>query len=225
MSCDHQLIAEHVCDYIENNLSPALTAGCKDALAQCPHCQAVHDQALAFYHLSRQWQQQTPPPWQRARPLLQPRGMHARPWLALSALAASLCAIALVLLQVEISTDNGLWISFGGSQTEARLQQLVADELQAHTTIQEALLQARLDDFASQQLTANQLLLARWQEANRGERRDELTFLMSGWQARRYQDQQVIGEQLTRLANTQRENNQYLNALMQAVATPQRNPL
>lgn len=223
MSCDHQTLAEHVCDYIEGKVAPVLRARCDDAVQHCAHCRDIHAQALEFYQLAGQWQEQPVPDWNRARfaiaPTRQPRGS----WPAWTALAASVAAIALVLLRVEVSTTNGLLISFGGSQTEARVQALVAAELQRHTLAQDLLLEARLDDFAADQLSANQLLLARWQETARAERRQELGLLMTSWQSQRFEDRQEFNSQLTALASDQIESNQYLNALLQNAALIRRN--
>ncbi len=225
MSCDHQLIAEHVCDYIEGNLPPALAARCSEALKHCAHCSGAHTRALEFYQLASEWQDQSVPDWPRARPALQPPGVQAQRWPAFAALAASLCAAALVLLQVEVSTANGLWISFGGQQTEARVRAVLGEELARYTDARNGVLEARLDEFAADQTLASELLFAQWQEENRDERRDEIGLLMSGWQAQRYQDYQALNVQLGRLSSGQRETSQYLNALLQTVANDRRNDL
>jgi hypothetical protein len=225
MSCEHQLIAEHVSDYVEGKLPPVLRARCDEAVQQCAHCRDIHAQALEFYALAGKWQQQSVPEWNRARSAVSPARPVATSWHAWAALAASMAAVFLVLLRVEVSTANGLLISFGGSQTEARVQQLVAAELARHTAAQETLLEERLDDFATDQLTANELLLARWDEANRTARRQELSLLMAGWQSQRFEDQQEVNSQLTRLTNDQIENNQYLNVLLQNVNSSRRNGL
>ncbi len=223
MSCDHQVLADNVCDYIEGKVSPVLRARCDEAVQSCAHCRDIHAQAREFYQLAGQWQEQPAPEWNRARFAVAPMRQAANSWLGWSALAASVMAVFLVLLRVEISTTNGLLISFGGSQTEARVQELVAAELQRHATAQDALLDTRLADFATDQLNANQLLLARWQEASRVERRQELGLLMAGWQSQRFEDQQEFNSQLTSLTNDQIENNQYLNALLQNAALSRRN--
>lgn len=225
MSCDHQLIAEHICDYIEGNLPPALAAGCSAALQHCAHCSGVHARALEFCQLASGWQEQPVPDWPRARPALQPPGTQAQRWPAFAALATSLCVAALVLLQVEVSTANGLWISFGGQQTDARVRAVLDAELARYTATRDGVLEARLAEFTASQSIANELLFARWQEENRDERREELGFLMSGWQAQRYEDYQALNTQLGRLSSGQRETSQYLNALLQTVANDRRNDL
>lgn len=223
MSCDHLAIADNVCDYIEGKVSPVIRARCDEAVQSCVHCRDVHAQALQFYQLADKWQDQAVPDWNRARFVVPPARQAHGSWPAWGALAASLAAIVLVVARVEISTTNGLLISFGGSQTEARVQELVAAELARHDTEQELLLDARLDEFAADQLNANQLLLARYQEATRAERRQELGLLMTSWQSQRFEDQQEVANQLTSLANDQIESNQYLNVLLQNAEFPRRN--
>lgn len=218
MSCDHQVLADHVCDYIEGKVPPVVRARCDEAVQQCGHCRDIHAQALEFYQLAGKWQQQSVPDWNRARFAVAPARQPHGSWPAWAALAASVTAVFLVLLRVEISTTNGLLISFGGAQTEARVQQMLAAELERYTTAQDLLVEARLEDFAADQLTANQLLLARWQEATRTERRQELGLLMATWQSQRFEDQQEFNSQLTALTNDQIESNQYLNALLQNAA-------
>ena len=223
MSCDHQVLAEHVCDYIEGKVAPVLRARCEEAVHSCAHCRDIHAQALEFYQLAGAWQEQPVPDWNRARFAIAPTRQSPGSWPAWAALAASVSAIALVLLRVEISTTNGLFISVGSSQTETRVQELVAAELDRHSAAQDLLLDARLAEFATDQLNANQLLLARWHEATRAERRQELSFLMSSWQSQRFEDQQEFNNQLTSLTNDQIESNQYLNALLQNAALLRRN--
>ena len=223
MQCDHQILADHVCDYIEGKVPAAVRARCLDAVQHCAHCRDIHAQALEFYQLAGKWQQEAVPDWNRARFAVAPARHAPGSWPAWAALAASVAAIVLVLLRVEVSTTDGLLISFGGAQTQARVQDLLAAELERHSSAQELLFEARLDDFAADQLTANQLLLARWQETTRLERRQELTLLMTAWQSQRFEDQQEFNNQLTTLTNGQIESNQYLNALLQNADFPRRN--
>ena len=223
MSCDHQALADHVCDYIDGKLTPALRARCDEAVQHCVQCREVHAHALEFYRLAGEWQDQAVPDWNRARFAVAPPRQPHGSWPSWLALAASVTAIALVLLQMEISTTNGLLISFGGTQTDARVRALVAAELERHTAAQDLLLEARLVEFMSDHLNANQLLLARWQDATRAERHQELALLLSNWQSQRFEDQQEVNNQLTSLANYQIENYQYVNALLQNAALPRRN--
>ena len=125
MSCDHELIAAHVCDYIDNTANPELRARCELALQNCAQCRATVQQALAFQNMANNWREQPVPDWQRAR-FAVPVPKPAANWLSWSALVTSCLALCLVVLQVDISTANGLTISFGHAQQEARFQQMLA---------------------------------------------------------------------------------------------------
>src|SRR5690606_8294959 len=63
MPCDHQLLAQHLCDYIEDSLPAALHAACADAVAHCPQCREVYERALEFQRLSTLWEDCDVPPW------------------------------------------------------------------------------------------------------------------------------------------------------------------
>lgn len=220
MSCDHKLIAEHVSDYIENNLPPYLRRQCDEALQQCQHCQETVQKAQAIYHLAQDWEDLPVPEWSRARHVLRPAVRQIN-WPNWAALACSMLAVVLVVFQLEIRVDQGLHISFGGTQSEARLQQLLAQEIEAYEARQDLALEARFDQYTELQDINNQLLLAEWTERNREERQDDLNFLMSGWQNQRQQDRQLINQQLSSLAENQIDSNEYLNELMLTVGLPQ----
>lgn len=224
MSCDHELMAAHVCDYIDNTASPELLARCESALRACAQCRETVARALTFQRMAQNWQQQPVPEWQRAR-FAVPVPRPAANWWNWSALAASCLALLLVVLQVQISTVNGLSISFGRAQQEARVQQLVAEQLAAYKLEQNQLLEDEFTEFAEQQETSNLLNLAQAMDQNRAERRQELSFIMSDFETRRLTEQQTIAERLNELASNQSEDNQNLNALMRLVSTSRVNDL
>ena len=226
MSCDHQLMATHVTALLEGSLPAVLRERCESALLGCAHCREVYAQAQQYRDLATQWQDEEVPRWNRARHLVQPqRRNFGNQWLQWTALAASVTAVFLVISKTEISTENGLMISFGGGLGEARVQQLVAAEIASSAAAQSRLIDTKLEEFSEQQLAANRLQYADWQDSNRAERQREMTLLMAGLQNQRYQDQQAVASQLTELASGQIENNQYLNVLMRTVAQPGRNGL
>ncbi len=224
MSCDHELIAAHVCDYIDNTASPELRARCELVLHNCAQCRDTVARALAFQGMAQNWQDQPVPDWQRAR-FAVPVPKPSANWLNWSALATSCLALLLVVLQVQISTVNGLSISFGHGQQEARLQQLLADQLAAYKVEQDQFLEDEFVEFAEQQETSNLLNLAQAMDQNRAERRQELSFIMSDFETRRLTEQQAVAEQLNELASNQIEDNQNLNTLMRLVATSRVNDL
>ncbi|MES2605679.1 MAG: hypothetical protein V4603_12135 [Pseudomonadota bacterium] len=226
MSCDHQLMATHVIALLEGTLPPVLRERCEAVLQHCPHCRDVFAQAQQYRDMATQWQDEEVPRWNRARHLVQPQRRQGNtPWLSWTALAASLAAIFLVVSKTEVSTENGLMISFGGGLGEARVQQLVTAAVASSTAAQTTFIDTRLSEFTEQQTLANRLLYAEWENSTRNERQQELGLLLTGWQSQRFQDQQAVASRLNELTNDQLENNQYLNALMRTVAAPGRNGL
>ena len=202
MSCDHELIATHVCDYIDNTANPELRARCELALQNCAQCRVLMERALEFQNMAHNWQQQPVPDWQRAR-FAVPVPKPAVNWLSWAALATSCLALCMVVLQVEVSTANGLTISFGSGQQEARLQQLITGQLATYKIAQDQFLQEELDDFAQQQEATTALNLAQAMDVNRAERRQELGFLLSDFETRRLTEQQAVVQQLNELAANQ----------------------
>ena len=219
MSCDHELIAAYVCDYIDNTANPELRARCELVLQNCAQCRATVERALAFQNMAHNWQQQPVPDWQRAR-FAVPVPKPGSNWLNWSALATSCLALCLVVLQVEITTANGLTISFGNGQREARLQQLVSEQLASYKTQQDQLLQEELAEFAEEQETSTLLTLAQAMDQNREERRQELSFVLADFETRRLTEQRAVADQLNELARNQSEDNQNLNLLMRFAAIP-----
>lgn len=219
MSCDHQHIAHHVCAYIEGSLSPALKARCEAALRHCSHCREIHDQALALSRIPPLWQQQEVPHWNRARHAVQPPRQRGQ-WLAWSALVTSCFAVFLLLVQLEISTADGLRISFGGGVNEALLRQVVSEQMRQERLVwqetQAAQLETLLSEYAEHQEITTEVMLTQWLESTRSERRQDMEQLLSGWQSLRYQDQLMLNEQINYLASSQEENSMYLNALMES---------
>lgn len=224
MSCDHQRLAQYVCEYIEGTLPPALRRRCEADLAACEHCRQVHEHALDFQRLASRWEPVEVPAWNRVKHAVRPK-THPSPWLSWGALAASCLALVLVVLRLEVSLDDGLLISMGGRQAEARVIARLTEELEAWRTASEVALETRLTDFAATQSTANQLALAQWLEESRSERRRDIEFLMAAWQSQRFQDQRQIDERLSYLADNQIESNTYLNELLRTVRSTSRGNL
>ncbi len=220
MSCDHKLIADHVIDYIEGSLPDYLRRQCDDTLQHCQHCQQTVQKAHEIYHLANGWMVQEAPSWSYAQHAVRPPVKPQFSWPNMAALAFSFMAICLVVFQFEVSVDNGLLISFGGSQSEARIQELLAQQLEEFQTQQNLTLETRLDDYTKFQDINNQLVLSEWFDRNREERQNDLNFLMSSWETQRFQDRQRVNQQLGILASNQINSNEYLNELGQTVGYP-----
>jgi anti-sigma factor RsiW len=214
MSCDHQLINDHLVDYIEGRLDKPLRRACEQALVDCALCRDAHEQALSFTRLAAEWDDEAVPAWHRTRFAARP--VQRQPaWLGWGALGTSCLTLLLVVFQLEISVDDGLLISFGGSQREAQLQAQLEMRWEALQADQNARLETELAAFATAQNSSNRLLLAEWMEQSRNERRQDVEFIMTAWESQRYRDLQRTDEQLGYLARNQIESDQYLNELAQ----------
>lgn len=221
MSCDHRIIQENLADYLEGKLAPELERQCDALVANCPHCADSCARARRLYRLGEQWHDRPVPDWHRTAYAVKPPARQSG-WLNWAAMATSCTAVLLVVFQLEISTGNGLTISFGGSQAEQRMQQAVATALDDYRAEQDILLATRLQEFVEQQEISNQLLLSEWSDSNRQERRDDLNFIMSAWETQRFQDQRLINRRFDTLASSQIESDQFMNDLARNVNYSQR---
>lgn len=221
MSCDHKFIADNVSDFLEGKLAPELDAKCREIIAGCPHCAETCDRARELYRMADQWQDRQVPEWHRTRYAVKPpvRESHWTNW---AAMAASAVAVLLVVFQLEISTENGLTISFGGSQAEQRMEAALATAMDEYRQEQDVLLTSRLSEFSDRQEIANQLMLSEWEDNNRQDRRDDLNFIMSAWESQRFQDQRQINRRFDTLADSQIASDQFVNDLARNVNYRQR---
>lgn len=213
--CNHQLVTDHLYDYIDDKLSPTLKKQVESAINQCDTCQQVFQQAISVQQASHQWQEQSVPEWHRTDFAVRPKP-SAFGWINLTALATSTLAILMVLFQVNISTnDSGLHIAFG-NPTDKHIDALVEQKITAYQKQQDTLLEARLLAQSEKIKTSSQLSIANSMQKMREERRDDLSFLITGIQTQRFEDQSKVDKQLAYLAENQIENNQYLNQLIQS---------
>lgn len=220
MSCDHKLITDNVIDYVEGTLPSYIRKQCDEVLQNCQHCQQAVQKAHEINQLARSWEDQSVPEWSHAQHAVRPPVRQQFSWPNMAAFAFSLMAVCLVVFQFEVSVDDGLLISFGGSQSDSRIQELLTQQIQEYQTQQDLALEARLNDYTEFQDLNNQLVLTEWLDRNRYERQDDLNFLMSGWETQRFQDRQRVNQQLDILASNQIDSNEYLNDLMLNVSSP-----
>ena len=221
MSCDHKLIQENLTDFLEGKLAPELEARCESIIAACPHCAETCTKAQRLYRLGEQWRERQVPDWHRTAYAVKPPVREAS-WLSWGAMATSCLAILLVVFRLEVTTGNGLTISFGGGQAQQHMEQALAKAITQYQQQQDSVLAVRLEEFASQQELNNQLLLSEWSDLNRRERRDDLNFIMSAWETQRFQDQRQISRRFDTLASSQIESDQFINDLARNVNYTQR---
>ncbi len=221
MLCDHQLVIEHINDYVEDKLSPEIKRQMEVVFDSCPDCQATYQQCLELYQMSHAWQSQNVPEWHRTSFAVRPPVKNTS-WLNWGAVATSSLAILMVVFQLEISSgETGLMISFGGNQSEAKIASMVESQLTDYKNEQEKIFQVKLTDALEKQDNRTKLRLANWLEKSRDERQQDIKFVMTGWQSQRYEDQKSVDRQLSYIADNQIENNQVINQLIQSVATNQ----
>ena len=219
MLCDHQLVSDHLLNYIDNKLSPSVRKQVEQAMSQCDTCQSTYHQAVAMYQASHTWQQQPVPEWHRTEYAVRPR-QRSSSWLNWGAMATSTLAILMVLFQVQISSnDSGFNIAFGG-QSSAQVNAMVEKKLEDYKNQQSLLLDARFVAESDKQTTTNKLMVADILEKTRDERRDDLNFLITGIQTQRIEDKTKVDQRLSYLAENQIENNQYINQLIQSANLP-----
>ncbi len=236
MLCDHQLVIEHINDYVEdgfasdeglassnnqgkNKLSVELKQQMENMFEHCSDCRETHQQCVRMYQMSHNWQEQPVPEWHRTSFAVRPP-VKSNLWLNWSSLATSSLAILLVIFQLEVNSGvNGLTISFGGSQAESKIAEMVESQLAEYKDQQQMQFQVKLKDELQKQDTRTKLRLATWTEKNREERKQDLNFVMTGLESQRYEDRKQIDRQVAYLADNQIENNQVINQLIQNVGS------
>jgi len=220
MLCDHQLVIEHINDYVENKIkSPELKRQMEQMFEQCSDCRETHQQCVKMYQMSHDWQEQPVPEWHRTNFAVRPP-VKSSLWLNLSSLATSSLAILMVIFQLEINSGvNGLTISFGGSQAESKIAEMVESQLAEYKNQQQKEFQLQMKNELEKQDTRTKLRLATWMEKSREERQQDLKFVMTGLESQRYEDRKQIDQQVAYLADNQIENNQVINQLIQSVGS------
>ncbi len=218
MRCDHKLVSEHLIDYIDNQLSPTVKKQFEQSIDNCSDCMATYHQALQMQQAAFKWQNEPVPNWHRTEYAVRPK-QSSNGWLNWGAMATSTLAILMVVFQVNIqSSETGFSVAFGG-QSNAQVEKLVNDRINQYQQSQAALLDARLASQTEKLQAANKIAMNDLLVKTRDERRDDLSFLVTGIQSQRQQDKSKINQRLTAIAENQIENNQYLNQLIQSAST------
>jgi len=215
MHCDHQLVNEHLLDYIEDSLSPAVKKQVDNAIDRCENCRQVYRQAISVQQAAFNWQESEVPAWHRTEFAVRPKP-KLQNWLSWTSLATSTLAILMVLFQVQFAQNpDGFSVAFGGNNA-AKVDQLVEQRLLQYQQRQTALLDARLLAQNEKLGTAHKLAMVDLLDKTRAERREDMSFLVTGIQTQRFEDLENVDNKLTMLADNQIENNQYLNQIIQS---------
>lgn len=206
-------------DYLDDNLSPSVRKQFESAIDNCDECMQTYHQAIAMQQAAHTWRDQAVPEWHRTEYAVRPRQSNGG-WLNWTAMATSTLAILMVVFQVNIeSSESGFSVAFGG-KSNAQVEALVEKRFNEYQKQQLALLDARFASQSEKIKTANKLAMSDLLEKTRDERRDDLSFLVTGIQSQRAQDRKQVNQRLTAIADNQLENNQYLNQLIQSASLP-----
>ena len=123
--------------------------------------------------------------------------------------------LVLVLVNAQVSTSNGLQVSFGEKDflTNADLEQKITSLQSQLNDQQSEQLQRNVANLSSRQVATNQLLLKTILERSREERREDIDTLLTNWYlSQNYQTEQT-NESLRTLLFNQVEDRRNINQI------------
>lgn len=175
------------------------------------HCEACSEHLADLWQLqatASRWQDLDVPAWKR-REAFFPESSWL-PNLQWVSSFASVLVLVLVMTSANIDTRDGLSISFGHRGVdEARIASLMAELEQK----QQTQLDSTVATFNNQQVATNQLLLRTVMEMNREERKEDLSTLLSVWDATHDQRSQQTEESLSVLFASQMEDRRNIDQI------------
>lgn len=202
-------------DFIDKNLNP-LQKQCMDQhLSHCEDCNASMQQLWEMQGIATQWQDESVPRWERRKTFFE--SYEWFPKLQLASTFATMLVLVLVLGNAQISTSDGLKISFGEDEknylTRSDLEQkisLLQDQLNIQQREQ---LQKNVSDLTSRQAATNQLLLRTILNRSREERREDMDTLMTNLYLSQNQQTESTNKSLRTLLVNQLEDRRNINQL------------
>ncbi len=211
-------------DYLAGKLNDKQQAFVQQQLQSSKELQAELATLESLMQMSERWQDESVPEWHRTAYATHGRQTQTH-WSQWFSMAASFAAVLLVVLQVNIRSDeSGLHIAFGStnnttlSQNEQLLTDVVENQvnrlLDAWSAEQAAYVDHRLLAFENKQLKTQQQLLAATYEVNREQRHQELMQLTKVLLQQRTQDQIHTRSQYRELLDEQSEHRQVINNLL-----------
>lgn len=160
--------------------------------------------------LADEWQTQDVPQWQREATFRVAKQTKLRwwqrAWLPVTSFACSALALALVLGNTQIiSNDHGVTVRFGGSVTDSQaVEQLLAQRLNEYAAAQQIALVnygvTLRNDMREDMNVANQQLVNYVIAANREERNDDMADLIRYVNAQREDDQVFFANQIQQIS-------------------------
>ena len=197
-----------IADLLEGNLSPLQKQRLDQLVSQSEECEELLADVWHMQAAASRWQDEQVPAWQRRHAFFaESSWLPNIQWVSSF---ASVLVLVLVITNANIDTSNGLSISFGDQgMSESEVAALIANlEKQQQTQ-----LDTTIATLNSQQVATNQLLLRTVMEMNREERKEDLSTLLSVWDATQDQRAQQTEESLSVLFASQIEDRRNLDQI------------
>lgn len=218
MPCNHEEKYKLVKDQLDGKLSPERQVQLEEHLEHCRHCREVLDQASMFQNHANQWQQQTPPPWNRSvfSPRLQ---RYPFTWLNWVSACCSVLALALVLVYTRTPNQAPQSLATDSAMAREEVASFIAREVAAARAEDIRTIESLLQIQAQDLLSAQRYNQSRLLEQIRLERRDDVNAVYTSWMNQRAIDRNITQRNLENLADYQMDNREYLNNLVRSVST------
>ncbi|MFT7687522.1 MAG: hypothetical protein ACI9FB_002878 [Candidatus Azotimanducaceae bacterium] len=205
-------------DFVDNTLNPLQKQSVEMHLGRCEDCTSNLQDCWEMQALSTSWQDEKVPHWARRKTFFE--GYQWLPKLQMASTFATMFVLVLVLGSAQISTTNGLQISFGQKDflTNSDLEQKITslqDQLYDQQSIQ---LQRNVADLSSRQVATNQLLLKTILERSREERREDIDTLATNWYLSQNQQTEQTNDSLRALLINQVEDRRNINQINQLLS-------
>ncbi|MFT7219809.1 MAG: hypothetical protein ACI8Z1_001426 [Candidatus Azotimanducaceae bacterium] len=192
----------------EGRLDAQASAAIDQHLKTCEDCSALLNDIWQMNLAASRWQADAP-----ARRESMPEQAARSQWQLPNIVdtAASILALVLVLTDTRISADSyGIAIRFGPQDF------VTADLLEALNQQQVDEFQTQINRITAQHVASDQLLLRSVLQANREERRDEFTSLVTLWSARQAKKVQETEDNFRYLSASQAEDEKDIRQLSAA---------
>ena len=181
-------------------------------LDQCEACAALMARLWEMNAMSTRWSEQRVPHWNRRAAWFD--SVAFWPILQVASAFASILVVVLVLAQVQVSTGDGLTVTFGNSYMRA---EDVRAELAQFKQDQQFQLATSIDRLTSQQAASNQLVLNTVLRSSREERQEEMENLLTTLNDAQDQQYQHTESSLRYLVASQLEDRRNIQQLGRAI--------
>ncbi len=187
--------------YVEGRLPPKDTQEIEHLIQTDADCRAEYRILREMHEASINWEQQQVPEWNRTR-YIAPPPVNRFQWLQWSSLTASLIAVTMVVLQINVQVaDQGFYIGFG-QPLPAQSQAVETPELEQRFKewqyAQTQYIDDRFEDLQLQQASTSGQLFQTLLSFSRDERHREMTQMMKYWQQQRVSDLQKVSQMYQR---------------------------